>query len=70
VDRGDASAELGRAIAAHPGDDEAALAEYEQALFPRSAAEAAEATSDFELIYDDNAPCGLISLLAGHEPTP
>jgi hypothetical protein len=67
VDRGDASAELGRAIAAHPGDDEAALAEYEQALFPRSAA---EATSDFELIYDDNAPRGLISLLTGHEPTP
>ena len=30
-------AELGRAIAAHPGDLEAALAAYEEALFPRSA---------------------------------
>ncbi|GAA4550710.1 FAD-dependent oxidoreductase [Amycolatopsis samaneae] len=30
-------AELGQAIAAHPGDVEAALAEYEQAMFPRSA---------------------------------
>jgi 2-polyprenyl-6-methoxyphenol hydroxylase-like FAD-dependent oxidoreductase len=60
-------AELGRAIAAHPGDSEAALAEYEQALFPRGAAEGAEATRDFELIYNDNAPGGLISLLTGNE---
>ncbi|WKD30534.1 FAD-dependent oxidoreductase [Streptomyces xanthophaeus] len=30
-------AELGKALAAHPGDVEAALTEYEQAMFPRSA---------------------------------
>ncbi|WP_405651607.1 FAD-dependent oxidoreductase [Streptomyces sp. NBC_00019] len=30
-------AELGRALAAHPDDIEAALSEYEQAMFPRSA---------------------------------
>ncbi|MGW6533772.1 FAD-dependent oxidoreductase [Streptomyces venezuelae] len=30
-------ADLGRALAAHPGDLEAALAVYEQAMFPRSA---------------------------------
>ena len=35
-------AELGLAIAAHPGDTEAALAAYEAALFPRSEASAAE----------------------------
>lgn len=33
-------AELGQALAAHPDDVEAALAEYEQALFPRSATHA------------------------------
>ncbi|MFI8349812.1 FAD-dependent oxidoreductase [Streptomyces sp. NPDC085596] len=36
-------AELGEALAAHPGDTEAALAAYERVLFPRSADAAAEA---------------------------
>src|SRR5580658_9802983 len=36
-------AELGKAIAANPGDVEAALTAYEKDLFPRSAPEAAEA---------------------------
>ncbi|MER0479030.1 NAD(P)/FAD-dependent oxidoreductase [Streptomyces sp. Edi2] len=35
-------AELGKALAAHPDDIETALTSYEQALFPRSAAAAAE----------------------------
>jgi 2-polyprenyl-6-methoxyphenol hydroxylase-like FAD-dependent oxidoreductase len=39
-------AELGQAIAAHPDDIEAALTEYEQALFPRSAAASAAAAAD------------------------
>ncbi|MEV5680230.1 NAD(P)/FAD-dependent oxidoreductase [Streptomyces sp. NPDC052164] len=39
-------AELGRALAAHPEDIEAALTEYEQAMFPRSAAVAAEAAKE------------------------
>ncbi|MFF0742919.1 FAD-dependent oxidoreductase [Streptomyces sp. NPDC004111] len=40
-------AELGRALAAHPGDVETALAVYEGALFPRSAeVAAAEAATD------------------------
>lgn len=31
------AAELAQALAAHPGDVEAALSEYEQTMFPRSA---------------------------------
>ncbi|MFI0821556.1 FAD-dependent oxidoreductase [Streptomyces sp. NPDC021098] len=38
-------AELGQALAAHPDDVEAALAAYEQAMFPRSEAAAAESVA-------------------------
>src|SRR6202789_984042 len=57
--------ELGEAIAAHPGDIEAALAEYEQALFPRSAELAAESDQNHKLMFADNAPDGLLKLLTG-----
>ncbi|MGI5156907.1 FAD-dependent oxidoreductase [Microbispora sp. CA-102843] len=60
-------AELGKAIAAHPDDVEAALTEYEQALFPRSAAEAADAAHLHELMYGDDAPHSLIDMFTGHE---
>ncbi|MGW3967362.1 FAD-dependent oxidoreductase [Amycolatopsis sp. NPDC005003] len=43
-------AELGRALAAHPGDAEAAFAEYERAMFPRSAKVAAESAEFGELL--------------------
>ena len=59
-------AELGRAIAAHLGDVEAALADYERALFPRSAAEAAEAARDFDLCFGAGTPHTLIALLTGN----
>ncbi|MFF4402937.1 FAD-dependent oxidoreductase [Streptomyces sp. NPDC001480] len=62
-------AELGKAIAAHPDDTEAALAEYEQALFPRSAQFAAESEKNHRLIFGDNAPTSLLDLLTGQEPT-
>ncbi|KAB2378156.1 FAD-dependent oxidoreductase [Actinomadura montaniterrae] len=62
-------AELGKAIAAHPGDVEAALTAYEQALFPRSAAEAADAGRLHELMFGDSAPHGLIAMFTRHEPT-
>ncbi|MGY1498713.1 FAD-dependent oxidoreductase [Streptomyces sp. QTS52] len=59
-------AELARAIAAHPGDIETALTEYEQALFPRSAAAAAEGARIHEVLYGDNAPHSLVAMFNGH----
>jgi 2-polyprenyl-6-methoxyphenol hydroxylase-like FAD-dependent oxidoreductase len=59
--------ELGKAIAAHPGDAEAALAGYEQALFPRSAQFAAESDRNHKLLFADNTPDGLLKLLTGQE---
>jgi 2-polyprenyl-6-methoxyphenol hydroxylase-like FAD-dependent oxidoreductase len=54
--------ELARAIAAHPEDVETALAEYEQAMFPRSARAAAEGTQTHELLFGAGAPYELINL--------
>jgi 2-polyprenyl-6-methoxyphenol hydroxylase-like FAD-dependent oxidoreductase len=53
-------AELGKAIIAHPGDIEAALAAYEQALFPRGQSAAADAYLILELCLGDSAPFGLV----------
>lgn len=58
-------AELGKALAAHPGDVEAALGAYERALFPRAAENAADAAELQQLMYADDAPHGLIGLLSG-----
>ncbi len=58
-------AELGQAIAAYPGDIEAALAAYEAAVFPRSAAEYADAYEILDLCLGDRAPFGLIDFLTG-----
>ncbi|WP_438804486.1 FAD-dependent monooxygenase [Nocardia alni] len=43
-------AELGKAIAAHPGDIETALTDYEQAMFTRSAAADAQALDLYEML--------------------
>ena len=61
--------ELGQAIAARPDDVEAALAEYEQALFPRAAQLAAESDRNHKLMFGDDSPGGLLALLTGNEPT-
>jgi 2-polyprenyl-6-methoxyphenol hydroxylase-like FAD-dependent oxidoreductase len=60
-------AELGKAVAAHPGDVEAALAAYESALFPRSEAMAVDAYETLELCFGERAPSGLIELFTGTE---
>ena len=58
-------AELGKAITAHPGDIEAALTAYEEALFPRSESEYADAYEILELCLGDRAPFGLIEFFTG-----
>jgi 2-polyprenyl-6-methoxyphenol hydroxylase-like FAD-dependent oxidoreductase len=60
--------ELGTALAAHPGDAEAALARYEEALFPRSAEFAAESDRNHKLMFAGNTPEGLLKLLTGQAP--
>lgn len=59
-------ARLGEALAMHGEDVEAALAEYEEAMFLRSAKAAVEAAQTHALCFrDDNAPHGLIDFLTG-----
>jgi 2-polyprenyl-6-methoxyphenol hydroxylase-like FAD-dependent oxidoreductase len=58
-------AELGQAIAAHPGDIEAALAAYEKVMFTRSEAEYADAHEILDLCLGDRAPFGLIDFFTG-----
>ncbi|MGW2744041.1 FAD-dependent oxidoreductase [Streptomyces sp. NPDC001450] len=55
-------AELGEAIAAHPDDVETALSRYEESMFPRSAAAAAEGAQLNDLLFGDDAPHRLITL--------
>lgn len=58
--------ELGKALAAKRGDVEAALDEYENAMFPRSKTAAAEAAKTHALCFDDDdAPHGIVKFLSG-----
>jgi 2-polyprenyl-6-methoxyphenol hydroxylase-like FAD-dependent oxidoreductase len=61
-------AELGLALAAHPGDVEAALAAYEQAMFPRSRTAAVEARQTLAVCLDERAPHGLVDFFTGMTP--
>jgi 2-polyprenyl-6-methoxyphenol hydroxylase-like FAD-dependent oxidoreductase len=57
-------AQLAEAIVAHGDDVEAALAAYEESLFPRSAAADEEAYQLTELLFGDRAPHGLVDEFA------
>ena len=61
-------AELGKAIAAHPGDVEAALIAYEKDLFPRSASEAAESERILNVCLGPNAPQSLVDFFSNSQP--
>lgn len=58
-------AELGKAIAAHPDDIEAALTVYEEALFPRSELAAVDAHMILDLFLGDSAPFSVIDFFNG-----
>ncbi|MER6129062.1 NAD(P)/FAD-dependent oxidoreductase [Streptomyces sp. NPDC001795] len=55
-------AELGQALAAHPDDIEAALTEYEQAMFPRSEVATFEGVEVHRIDSDNNTAHGLINM--------
>ncbi|MEW2167522.1 NAD(P)/FAD-dependent oxidoreductase [Streptomyces sp. NPDC007084] len=58
-------ADLGRALAAHPGDTEAALAAHEAAMFARAAAVEADDDGFYSVMIDDRAPHSLLALMTG-----
>ena len=55
-------AELARALVGTPDDVEAALASYENCLFPRSCEVARESAKNLERFFDDAAPQGVVAL--------
>ncbi|WP_322028802.1 NAD(P)/FAD-dependent oxidoreductase [Paraburkholderia sp. J76] len=61
-------AELARAIAADPGDIEAALLAYETQLFPRSASEATAAKTLLDVCLGDDSPRSLVEFFASGQP--
>ncbi|MGJ0118405.1 FAD-dependent oxidoreductase [Williamsia sp. MIQD14] len=58
-------ADLGLAVAAHPDDLDAAIATYEQTMFPRSAEAASESAAMQEMLYGENAPHSLVEFFTG-----
>jgi 2-polyprenyl-6-methoxyphenol hydroxylase-like FAD-dependent oxidoreductase len=58
-------AELGQAIADHPGDIENALAAYEKALFARSETSATESAASLELMFGPDAVTRLAEMFTG-----
>ncbi|MGW5716965.1 FAD-dependent oxidoreductase [Amycolatopsis sp. NPDC003865] len=59
-------AELGQALAAHPGDVEAALNQYEEAMFVR-AATPVDDTVLLESLFGDDVPESLLELVRGEQ---
>jgi 2-polyprenyl-6-methoxyphenol hydroxylase-like FAD-dependent oxidoreductase len=61
-------ADLGKALAAHPDDVEAALTEYEQAMFPRSTEAAIEGARTYEMFSGDNTAHSLVEFFTNDQP--
>ncbi|WEH41231.1 NAD(P)/FAD-dependent oxidoreductase [Streptomyces sp. AM 2-1-1] len=58
-------ADLGRCLAEHPGNTEAALSAYEAILFPRAEEMARESAEGLEAIFSPAAPQPLLDMFAG-----
>jgi len=59
-------AELARAILAHPGNRQAALAAYERDLFPRSEKFARQSAQNLDRFFDDTAPQSVVDIFTNH----
>lgn len=57
-------AELAKTLAAHPDDVEAALTEYERAMFPRGAEAATEGNQLHDFLFGADAPHSLVAAFA------
>jgi 2-polyprenyl-6-methoxyphenol hydroxylase-like FAD-dependent oxidoreductase len=60
-------AELASALVAHPDNPEKALTTYEEALFPRSTAAAAESAANLAICFSPDAPQGLLDQMTSHQ---
>lgn len=58
--------ELARALLAHPGDIETALATYEKDLFPRSEKFASESAQNLQQFFGEAAPQSVVDLFTKH----
>jgi 2-polyprenyl-6-methoxyphenol hydroxylase-like FAD-dependent oxidoreductase len=59
-------AELARALLDNPNDTEAALAAYENDLFPRSEEFARETAQNLKRFFGDTAPRSVVDLFSKH----
>ncbi|WP_242628926.1 FAD-dependent oxidoreductase [Xanthomonas oryzae] len=59
-------AELARSLIEHPGQIEAALTAYENALFPRSAALAQQSATNHAQFFGFNSPASVVHLFSAH----
>ncbi|MFE3185317.1 FAD-dependent oxidoreductase [Streptomyces violascens] len=60
-------ADLGRSLARHAGNTEAALAAYEEKLFPRAEATARESADGLDVIFHADAPQPLLDMFAAFD---
>ncbi|MFI6472819.1 FAD-dependent oxidoreductase [Streptomyces sp. NPDC050516] len=60
-------ADLGRSLARHAGNIEAALAAYEEKLFPRAEATARESADGLDTIFNADAPRPLLDMFAAFD---